>query len=152
MTFSDLSGTGSAFAGNGSQVTFVNGTNTLGTVVLNQQLNSAGLRLGFRSLGNRYLGVDNLQISGSLAPQPADVHNFSFENETSLPGLPIQIVPTRWTAFNNPGPADFSSQRGSGVDYSVFDPLAATADGRTIATSTSSTAAAKLFQPIGPTS
>jgi len=68
LLFTDTAGTGSAFSGNGSQVTFINGANTLGTVTLNQ-LNSSDLHLTFRNLDNRFAGIDNLSIS--TVPEPS---------------------------------------------------------------------------------
>jgi hypothetical protein len=68
LVFTDTAGTGSAFNGNGSQVTFTNGTTTLGTVPLGQ-LNSSNLQLTFRNLDNRFIGIDNLSIS--TVPEPA---------------------------------------------------------------------------------
>ena len=70
LTFTDTAGTGSAFNGNGSKVTIQNGANVLGTYTLNQ-LKSSGLRLGFKCDNNRFAGIANLQISGTLAPAPA---------------------------------------------------------------------------------
>ena len=128
MVFSDSAGTGSAFNGNGSQVTFINGTNTLGTVTLSQ-LNSAGLRLGFRDDDHQFVGIANLAISGTPASLPPAGNNFSFEYDAQLPGTSALMVPTSWTAFNEAGPADFGSENAGGVDYTVFNPLAATADG-----------------------
>jgi hypothetical protein len=128
VIFSDTTGTGSAFNGNGSQVTFVNGTNTLGTLTVGQ-LNTAGLRLGFRDTGNRFVGIDNLSISGTPAPFTPPGQNLSFEYDTTLSGQAIQFPPTSWTAFNQNAPSDFGSQHAGGTDYTVFDPLAAPADG-----------------------
>ncbi|HEX7654043.1 MAG TPA: hypothetical protein VF607_11085, partial [Verrucomicrobiae bacterium] len=128
LTISDSNGTGPAFNGNGSQVTFVNGTTTLGTVSI-AQLNSQGLRLGFRNIGNRYVGVANLVISGSQGSLQSPGQNLSFEYDTILNGNSINMVPAGWTAFNVRGPDRVGSQRPAGSDYSLFDPLAATATG-----------------------
>lgn len=128
VTFSDMNGTGSAFTGNGSQATFVNGANTLGTVALGQ-LNSAGLRLGFSDNGNRYVGVDNLSISGMPASFTPAGQNLSFEYDTTLTGQAVQFVPTSWTAFNRGAISDFGSQNPSSGMYPVISPLAAPADG-----------------------
>jgi hypothetical protein len=65
LTFTDTAGTGSAFVGNGSKVTFMNGATTLGTLTLSQ-LNRSGLKLGFQCDGNRFAGIDNIAISGTL--------------------------------------------------------------------------------------
>ena len=128
LIFSDLSGTGSAFNGNGSQVTFVNGTNNLGTIALSQ-LNNEGLRLGFRGDGNRFAGIANLSISGTSAGLPPPGQNLSFEYDTTYPGNSIPFIPTSWTAFNQAAAGDIGSQNAGGVDYTVYDPLAAPADG-----------------------
>jgi hypothetical protein len=127
LIFSDAAGTGSAFNGNGSQVTFVNGTNTLGTLPLGQ-LNSAGLRLGFRDVGDRFVGIDNISISGTSASLPPPGNNLSFEYDTTLPGNSIEMVPTSWTGFNG-GHGDFGTEYAGGNDYTVFSPLAPTATG-----------------------
>ena len=128
LTFSDSTGTGSAFNGNGSQVTMMNGTTVLGTISLNQ-LDSAGLRLGFRDGGNRFGGISNLKISGTPSGRAPAGQNLSFEYDTALTGSAIQSVPTSWTAFNENGWGDIGSQNAGGVDYTVYNPLAPTADG-----------------------
>ena len=128
LVFSDSSGTGSAFNGNGSQVTMMNGTTVLGTIALSQ-LDSAGLRLGFRDGGNRFGGISNLKISGTPSGRPAAGQNLSFEYDTSLSGSQIQGIPTGWNAYNENGWADIGSQNAGGTDFSVIDPLAPTADG-----------------------
>ncbi len=74
LIFTDTAGTGSAFNGNGSKVTFINGTTTLGTVTLGQQLMRSGLKAGFNGASggnaalNGFFGIDNITISGT---QPA---------------------------------------------------------------------------------
>ncbi len=65
LIFTDTAGTGSAFVGNGSKVTMINGSTTLGTLTLSQ-LNRSGLKLGFTQDGNRFAGIDNISISGTL--------------------------------------------------------------------------------------
>jgi hypothetical protein len=68
LTFSDTAGTGSAFDGNGSMVTIVNGATTLGTLTLGENLSSSGLYLYFYNpsgLG----GVDNVSIT--TVPEPS---------------------------------------------------------------------------------
>jgi hypothetical protein len=128
LIFSDSTGTGSAFNGNGSQVTMINGTNTLGTISLSQ-LDSAGLRIGWRDAGNRFAGISNFQITGTPSGRAPAGQNLSFEYDTSLSGSQVQGVPTSWTAFNENGWADFGSQNAGGTDYGTFTPLAPTADG-----------------------
>jgi Immunoglobulin I-set domain len=71
LIFSDATGTNSAFGGASSQVTFINGTTTLGTITLTQPLATSGLKLHFRNFSNRYAIVENLVISGILQPQGA---------------------------------------------------------------------------------
>jgi len=127
LTFSDSAGTGSAFNGNGSQVTMMNGTKTLGTIQL-AQLNSAGLRLGWRDTGNRFGGISNFKISGT----PSGItpgQNLSFEYDVVPFGTSLPFDPTSWTSFNAGGSGDYGSQDAGGVDYSVNNPLAAPADG-----------------------
>lgn len=128
LIFSDSAGIGSAFNGNGSQVTMINGTTTLGTIPLGQ-LNSAGLRLGFRDTGNRFGGIANFSISGTPAVLTPPGHNLSFEYDATLAGQSFPVVPTSWTGFNATGPGDFGSQNSGGGDFTVNTPLAAPADG-----------------------
>jgi hypothetical protein len=127
LVFSDSAGTGSAFNGNGSQVTMINGTTTLGTLSLSQ-LNSAGLRLGFRDVGNRFGGVSNLKISGTPGNVAPAGYNASFEQDQTLPGTSVPFTPTGWTGFNQQGNGDFGSQTPGGADFSVIAPLAPPAD------------------------
>lgn len=69
--FSDTSGAGSAFNGNGSQVTIKNGPYTLGTITVNQ-LNMSDIELGFRAENNNnpanypLIGVDNIAVAASV--------------------------------------------------------------------------------------
>jgi len=128
LIFSDTAGTGSAFNGNGSQVTMINGTTVLGTVALSQ-LDSAGLRLGWRDAGNRFGGISNLKFSGTPSGRAPAGQNLSFEYDTTLPGDGMQTIPTSWTAYNENGWGDIGVQNAGGVDYTVGSPLAATADG-----------------------
>lgn len=66
IVLSDTAGTGSAFAGNGSVVTYYQGGNLLGTINIGQLSNTAGyIGLGATSIG----GFDNLQIS--TVPEPS---------------------------------------------------------------------------------
>ncbi|HEV2456270.1 MAG TPA: immunoglobulin domain-containing protein [Verrucomicrobiae bacterium] len=71
LIFSDSAGTGSAFNGNGSQVTIKNGVYTLGTFSL-PQLNTTNIELGFRSddegdpANLLILGIDNLSVASSV--------------------------------------------------------------------------------------
>ena len=87
IIFTDTAGTGSAFVGNGSKVTLINGTKTLGTITLSQ-LNRSGLKLGFYQDSNRFAGIDNLAISGTL---PAVAVTTSNQNGSN------PFTPT-WTA------------------------------------------------------
>ena len=71
--FTDTSGTGSAFNGNGSQVTIMNGGYTLGAVTLNQ-LNTTDIEFGFRAENNNdganlpLIGIANLSVAPSVPP------------------------------------------------------------------------------------
>jgi hypothetical protein len=151
LVFSDLSGTTSAFNGNGSQVTFINGTNNLGTIQLSQ-LNSEGLRLGFRDVGNRFAGIANLSITGTSAGLPPPGQNLSFEYDTVFPGNSIPFVPTSWTPFNQVAQGDIGSQNAGGVDYTTFDPLAAPADGTNYCYVNvfNGTSVSGIYQDLGP--
>ena len=58
------------------------------------------------------------------------VYNFSFENDVAGgPGGVVKTVPSSWAAFNEGGSTDIGSENAGGTDYTVFDPLAAPADG-----------------------
>ena len=78
---------------------------------------------------------DNVQLTATPAavtppPTPVAVNNPSFElNAASGPGQLVGTVPTGWTAFNEGGPSDIGSQWAGGVDYTVYNPLAAPAAG-----------------------
>jgi hypothetical protein len=84
LIFTDTTGTGSAFVGNGSQVTMINGTTTLGTLTLGQ-LQRSGLKLGFNASGptdpnaGGIFGLDNLAISGT---PPATAVTVTTTNES----------------------------------------------------------------------
>jgi hypothetical protein len=72
-------------------------------------------------------GLDSAEIGAT--PQAATVVNPSFELDTAPLGGEVSTVPTGWTAFNEAGSSDIGSQNGGGTDYTVYDPLAAPADG-----------------------
>ena len=78
LIFSDTAGTGSAFVGNGSKVTIMNGTVWTNTLTLSQ-LNSKNLRMGWNTSGNGFCGIDNLVIQGTPAPA---IPNLSFEQDS----------------------------------------------------------------------
>ena len=133
LIFSDTNGTGSAFNGNGSQVTLINGTATLGTLILPTQLKSSTLRLGFRDNGNRFAGIDNLIIQGTPATPLSP--NLSFERDAVSPGNNIPAF-TTWHRFYSPinGAAggqggDVGSEYPSSGEYSAVNPLATPASG-----------------------
>ena len=131
LIFSDTAGTGSAFNGNGSKVTLINGTHTLGTLTLNQ-LKSSTLRLGFTQDNTRFAGIDNLTISGTPAPPLSP--NLSFEHDAVSPGNNIAAF-TTWHRFYGPTGAaggtgaDVGSESPSAGEYSAINPLATPADG-----------------------
>jgi len=79
LIFTDTAGTGSAFAGNGSKVTMINGGNTLGTLTLSQ-LQRSGLKLGFNASGGGFAGIDNLVISGTASAVAVTATNESGGN------------------------------------------------------------------------
>ena len=100
LIFSDTAGTGSAFVGNGSQVTMINGTTTLGTLTLSQ-LNRSGLKVGFGQ-DTRYAGIDNLSIAvaGTLPAVSVTTTNESGGNPftpdwvTETPSLIAGLAPS----------------------------------------------------------
>ena len=65
----------------------------------------------------------------SASVTPVAVSNFSFEADATSPGGVVATVPTGWTAFNEGGASDIGSQNAGGTDYTVNNPLAASADG-----------------------
>ena len=126
LIFTDTTtGTNSAFIGLGSQVTIVNGTNTLGTIVLSQ-LNSSGLYPGFDQNANMFVGVANFSMA--VTP-PTIASNLSFELNAVSPGESSPVVPAGWLPFNKADGADIGSENAGGTDYTVYNPLAAPADG-----------------------
>jgi hypothetical protein len=65
----------------------------------------------------------------SIPPTSVAVANSSFEvNAASQSGV-VATVPTGWAAFNESAPSDIGSQNAGGDDYTVFNPLAAPAEG-----------------------
>ena len=65
----------------------------------------------------------------SATPTPITVNNASFELEAAPSGGVAATVPAGWTAFNEAGARDIGSENAGGTDYTVYDPLAAPADG-----------------------
>jgi hypothetical protein len=82
--------------------------------------------------------IDSVGVQSSAASTPVvisagntiPVNNFSFElNVASGSGGVVSTVPAGWTSFNEAGAADIGTQWSGGVDYTVYDPLAAPAAG-----------------------
>lgn len=70
FTFTDTSGTGSAFAGNGSKLIIQNGSHT--EMLTLGQLRGSNLFPGFRNYTDRFAGIDNITISTTAPiPEPA---------------------------------------------------------------------------------
>jgi hypothetical protein len=66
----------------------------------------------------------------SAPPPPSNiVNNFSFEANVTPPGTSLNSVPAGWTAFNEVASDRIGSENAGGIDYTIFDPLATTADG-----------------------
>lgn len=111
LIFTDTAGTGAAFAGHGSKVAFINGTNTLGTLTLPQQLPSTGLKLGFYGVAS-VCGVDNLTISGTapalIAPAlVTDINPLRSEVTTGAPwtlSVTASGFPLNYQWYNQSGP------------------------------------------------
>ena len=112
--FTDTAGTGSAFNGNGSQVTIINGVHTLGTLTL-AQLNTANLELGFRvdaegdPANLLLIGVDNLSVAPSLPPAL-----LPFVVQDTLPGSATVAVGSNvvfTAAFSNSPPVNLQWQQ-----------------------------------------
>jgi len=129
FTFTDTAGTGSAFNGNGSQVIISNGTALLGTVTLTQ-LNSSGLKLGFRAADNSLDGLDNLTISGTPGTAVSPGQNLSFEYDLTSNASSTPWSPAAWTRFNGEaGNPDIGTGHPGDAEYLPNNPLTATADG-----------------------
>jgi len=75
------------------------------------------------------VGSGNYVFSSPFSIFTAPVTNLSFELDATSPGGVVPTVPTGWTAFNEGGNADIGSQNAGGIDYTVYNPLAAPAAG-----------------------
>ena len=114
LIFTDTAGTGSAFNGNGSQVTIINGVHTLGTLTL-AQLNPSNLELGFRADAEGdpanllLIGVDNLSVAPSLPPAwlPFAVQDISPASATVAVGSNAVFT----AAFSNSPPINLQWQQ-----------------------------------------
>jgi hypothetical protein len=112
--FADSAGTGSAFNGNGSTVTILNGVRTVGTLVLNQ-LNTSNIELGFRAEDNGdggnlpLIGIDNLVVAPSLPPNalPAVLQDISPASVVVAVGSNLVLT----AAFSNSPPATLQWQQ-----------------------------------------
>ena len=154
LIFTDTAGTGSAFVGNGSKVTMINGGTvagggtTLGTITLSQ-LSNFQLYPGFRDTGTMFIGIANLSIQVT----PATVtSNLSFEQNVAPVGSAASVVPAGWLPFNKQGGQDFGSEQAGGTDYSVYDPLNSTAAGKQFLflNMFSGTGTGGIYQDVGP--
>jgi hypothetical protein len=77
VTFSDLAGTGSPFAGNGSRVVVLNnGVQVLDYNFGGGNLSASGLKAGFYGQNGAVSGVDNLAITTTAVPEPSSVGIF----------------------------------------------------------------------------
>jgi hypothetical protein len=112
--FTDTAGIGSAFNGNGSKVTIMNGVYTIGTLNL-AQLSGANLELGFRADAEGdpthllLIGVDNLSVAPSLPPAwlPFVVQDISPANVTTAVGSNVVFT----AAFSNSPPVSLQWQQ-----------------------------------------
>jgi hypothetical protein len=113
LIFSDSSGTGSAFDGNGSQVTIKNGVYTLGTFTL-PQLNTSDIEAGFRAddegdpANLLITGVGNLTIASSLPAAWLPVVVQDISPSTATVALGSNAVFT--AAFSNSPPVNLQWQ------------------------------------------
>ena len=73
------------------------------------------------------LSPDSVEVSA--APQAGIINNFSFEYDATQSGTSLNAVPTGWTAFNEVASDRIGSENAGGVDYTIFNPLAAPAAG-----------------------
>jgi hypothetical protein len=158
LIFTDTAGTGSAFVGNGSQVTIINGTAWTNTIPLSQ-LNSKNLRFGWTTSHNSdaFCGIDNLVVSGTPAPAS---HNLSFEQDAISSGNVAAF--TGWHRFIGTDAATAAAVGGWGGDigsefpsiheYPMFNPMANPADGNQylFVNMSDSTVTGGLYQDMGP--
>ena len=113
LIFSDSSGAGSAFNGNGSQVTIKNGVYTLGTFTL-PQLNTSDIEAGFRSddegdpANLLIAGVNNLSVASSVPAAWLPVAAQDISSGSATVALSSNAVFT--AAFSNSPPVKLQWQ------------------------------------------
>jgi hypothetical protein len=92
---------------------------------------TADLTIALSVLGNGstiQADFDNVTLSSTLVP--VTVNNSSFEqNVAAGPGQLVEGTPSGWTSFNQVATGDIGSQWAGGTDFTIFDPLAAPANG-----------------------
>lgn len=69
LLLTGVNGTGSAFAGNGTQITLMNGSSTIGTYDLTGNMTTAYLSFGTSDLQSA--GINNLLIETAAVPEPS---------------------------------------------------------------------------------
>jgi hypothetical protein len=95
----------------------------------------AGTNSYYVVITNSYGSVTSSIVAVISVTNIVTVNNFSFEAQVTAPGTDIGFNapngPTGWTGFNvgSGGNYDIGIEDAGGSDYTVFDPLAATADG-----------------------
>ncbi len=89
---------------------------------------------------------------GVVTPQAGLIVNRSFETDIAAIGSDLNSAPAGWTPFNNGGSADIGSQSAGGIDYTIFNPLAAPAAGNQycFVNMLSSGVPGGVFQDTGP--
>ena len=65
----------------------------------------------------------------SARPQAGLLNNVSFEMDAAPAGSTVPSVPAGWTPFNAGAAGTIGSQNAGGVDYTIYNPLAAPAGG-----------------------
>jgi hypothetical protein len=101
---------------------------------------------------------DNVRLTTAPVPVTATptavpITNFSFEVDAATAvGGAVTTVPGKWTAFNRAGGADIGSQSAGGVDYGVYNPLAAPAAGKQFCyvNMFNSSVTGGIYQDVGP--
>jgi Fibronectin type III domain len=88
----------------------------------------------------------------STTPHAGVINNPSFEFDVAPPGSTVADVPAGWTPFNQAGSGYIGSQNAGGVDYTVYDPLAAPAAGNQYCYINMSTSGVTggIYQDVGP--
>jgi hypothetical protein len=117
----------------GEEITIANVSATTNSWPASNEYTDTGLSIGttyyYEVSAVNSNGESTNSVEVSTTPQAGIVNNFSFEFDITSPGTTVTTVPAGWTAFNEAGSSDIGSENAGGIDYTVYDPLAAPAAG-----------------------